>query len=293
MKVKSDDDSTGFKKISLIDEFRLSSYYNFAADRQPMGPVSATLRLKLSKSYTLNLSSSFASYVYEVDSLGNIVESDHTTYWQKGKIGRFQGISQNLSYTLNNEKVMNFIKRLRGEKVDKKKDKKKRGDEDEDWENDMETNIDKDMEKAKHVSRKQGSDKAETDDDGYMAFKMPWNLSIGYNINMSENRDKSKFNYNTMRYPYQFTQGLNFSGSLSISDGWNINFSSGYDFDAKKISMTTASLSRDLHCFNMSCTVVLAPYTSYNFSFRCNAATLTDALKYDKRSGSTNAVQWY
>ena len=293
MKIKSDDDSTGFKKISLIDEFRLSSYYNFAADRQPMGPVQATLRLKLSKSYTLNLSSSFASYVYEVDSLGNITESDHTTYWQQGKIGRFQGISQNISYTLNNEKVMNFIKRLRGEKVEKKKDKNKRGDEDEDWENDMETNVDKDMEKAKHAGRKQSGDKAETDDDGYMAFKMPWNLSIGYNINMSENRDKSKFNYNTMRYPYQFTQGLNFSGSLSISDGWNINFSSGYDFDAKKISMTTASLSRDLHCFNMSCTVVLAPYTSYNFSFRCNAATLTDALKYDKRSGSTNAVQWY
>ena len=293
MKIKSDDDSTGFKKISLIDEFRLSSYYNFAADRQPMGPVQATLRLKLSKSYTLNLSSSFASYVYEVDSLGNITESDHTTYWQQGKIGRFQGISQNISYTLNNEKVMNFIKRLRGEKVEKKKDKNKRGDEDEDWENDMETNVDKDMEKAKHAGRKQSGDKAETDDDGYMAFKMPWNLSIGYNISMTENRDKSKFNYNTMRYPYQFTQGLNFSGSLSISDGWNINFSSGYDFEAKKISMTTASLSRDLHCFNMSCSIVLAPYTSYNFSFRCNAATLTDALKYDKRSGSTNAVQWY
>jgi hypothetical protein len=38
---------------------------------------------------------------------------------------------------------------------------------------------------------------------------------------------------------------------------------------------------------------MLAPYTSYNFSFRCNASTLTDALKYDKRSGNTNAVQWY
>ena len=61
----------------------------------------------------------------------------------------------------------------------------------------------------------------------------------------------------------------------------------------KKMSMTTASLQRDLHCFNMSCSVVLAPYTSYNFSFRCNAATLTDALKYDKRSGYSNAVQWY
>ena len=57
--------------------------------------------------------------------------------------------------------------------------------------------------------------------------------------------------------------------------------------------MTTASLQRDLHCFNMSCSVVLAPYTSYNFTFRANAATLMDALKYDKRSGYGNAIQWY
>ena len=292
MKVKSDDDSTGFKKISLIDELRLSTYYNFAADRQPMGPVNASLRLKLSKSYTLNLSTSFASYQYELDSLGNVVESDHTTYWQKGKIGRFQGLSQNLSYTLNNEKISNFIKFLKGEKV-KKKDDKNRRDDDDDWENELDTNVDRDMEKAKHGARKQGSEKAETDEDGYMAFQMPWSLSIGYGISMTEDRTASKFNYDKMRYPYRFTQSLNLSGNIRISDGWDINFSSGYDFENKKISMTTASLSRDLHCFNMSCSVVLAPYTSYNFSFRCNAATLTDALKYDKRSGSTNAVQWY
>ena len=43
MKVKSDDDSTGVKKISLIDEFRLSSYYNFATDIRPLGDL--TMRL--------------------------------------------------------------------------------------------------------------------------------------------------------------------------------------------------------------------------------------------------------
>jgi hypothetical protein len=96
-----------------------------------------------------------------------------------------------------------------------------------------------------------------------------------------------------MRYPYKFTQNLNVSGNIRLSEGWNIQFSSGYDFENEKISMTTASLSRDLHCFGMSCSVVLFPYASYNFSFRCNAATLTDVLKYDKRSGSTNSVQWY
>ena len=293
MKVKSDDDSTGVKKISLIDEFKLSSYYNFATDIRPLGDLTATLRLKLSKSYTLNLSTVFKSYVYEADSVGATPrESEHVTYWGQGKFGRFTGLSQNLSYTLNNEKVMNFFKRLRGEKVEKK-DKNKRKNDDDEWDNDPEANIDKDMEKAKHGAKRGESNKAETDEDGYMTFKIPWSLSIGYGINVREDMDVKKFNYNTMRYPYKFTQNLNVSGNVRISDGWNISFSSGYDFENKKISMTTASLSRDLHCFNMSCSVVLAPYTSYNFSFRCNAATLTDALKYDKRSSYSNAVQWY
>ena len=293
MKLKSEDDSTGFKKVSLIDELRAGISYNFAADVRPLSDLSTSLRLKLSKSYTLNLSAIFASYVYEADSVGATPRvSEHQTYWAKGKLGRFQGMSQNLSYTLNNEKVGNLIKWLKGEKVEKKGDKGKKKEDDE-WDNDVETNIDKDMEKAKHGAKKGDNAKAETDEDGYMAFKMPWSISLGYGINMSEDTDVKKFNYDTMRYPYKFTQNLNVSGNLRISDGWNISFSSGYDFENQKISMTTASLSRDLHCFNMSCSVVLAPYTSYNFSFRCNAATLTDALKYDKRSSYSNAVRWY
>ena len=294
MKLKSEDDSTGFKKVSLIDELRAGISYNFAADVRPLSDLSTSLRLKLSKSYTLNLSAIFASYVYEADSVGATPRvSEHQTYWAKGKFGRFQGMSQNLSYTLNNEKVGNLIKWLKGEKVEKKGDKGKKKDDDDEWDNNVETNIDKDMEKAKHGAKKGDNSKAETDEDGYMAFKMPWSISLGYGINMSEDTDVKKFNYDTMRYPYKFTQNLNVSGNLRISDGWNISFSSGYDFENQKISMTTASLSRDLHCFNMSCSVVLAPYTSYNFSFRCNAATLTDALKYDKRSSYSNAVRWY
>ena len=290
MKIRDSNDS--LKKVSLIDDLSLSMNYNMAADIRPLSDLSANLRLKLTKSYTFNLNAIFASYVYEADSVGATPRiSDHTTYWQQGKLGRFQGMSQNLSYTLDNNKVINFIKWLKGEKVEKK-DNRKNFDDEED-ENEVETNIDKDMEAAKHGAERKQSSKADTDDDGYMAFQMPWSISIGYGITMRESNDVKKFNYNTMRYPYAFTQNLNISGNLRISDGWNISFSSGYDFDNHKISMTTASLSRDLHCFNMSCSVVLAPYTSYNFSFRCNAATLTDALKYDKRSSSSNAVQWY
>ena len=294
MKIRSDADTTGFKKISLIDELRFGMSYNFASHDQPLSPLSTSVRIKLTKSYTLNLSTSFASYVYELDSLGNPQESRNTTYWEKGKWGRFQSLSQNISYTLDNTKVAKFFRWLRGESTDE--DRKVTDDrdteEDDKFEDAFYSNMDRDMEKGAHRAKRESSEKAETDEDGYMAFSMPWSLSFGYGITVSENRS-GKFNTNTMRYPYKLSHTLNVSGNLRISDGWDINFRSGYDFENKKISMTTASLSRDLHCFNMSCEVTLAPYTSYNFSFRCNAATLTDVLKYDKRSSYSGAVQWY
>lgn len=288
MKVKSDKDSTGFKKISLIDQLGWSMSYNMAAKEKPLSDLTVNLRLKWWKNYTFNMTGVFASYAYELDDQGKPYVGNRT-YWGMGKWGRFQGMSQNISYTLTPEK----IKKLFGGAKDDDTKKNKKSDDDE-MDTDIESNVDDTMIDAQHgASKDDKGGKADTDGDGYMRFSMPWSLTFGYGITMSENTDINKFNYKTMRYPYKFTQTLNVSGNLRISDGWNISFSSGYDFDNHKVSMTTASLQRDLHCFNMSCSVVLAPYASYNFTFRCNASTLTDALKYDKRSGYSNAVQWY
>jgi len=288
MKYRNKEDS--LVKVSLVDELGASMSYNFAAKEKPWSDLSTTLRLKLTKSYTFNLSAVFATYAYEADSVGAKPYIGNHTEYSKGRFGRFQGMSQNIDYNLTNEKVSDFFKWLRGEKRDKKKDKKK--EQDDEYDTGLDSNIDDQMESGKHGAEKDSGEMAETDEDGYMKFSMPWSLHFGYGITMRENTS-GKFNYDTMRYPYSFSQTLNITGNIRLSEGWNITFSSGYDFDNHKITMTTASLSRDLHCFNMSCQVVLAPHTSYNFSFRCNAATLTDALKYDKRSSYSNAVQWY
>ena len=285
MKIKSDKDSTGFKKISIIDELGFNMGYNMADKLRPWSDLQVRLRLKWWKNYTFNLNAVFATYAYELDENGNPYVGTHTEY-SRGRFGRFQGMSQNISFTLTPEKLKKWFG---GGDDDEEKEE-----EDDNLDNtDIETNVDDDLVRGQHGARDEDAGKAETDEDGYMKFSMPWSLTFGYGISMRENQDRSKFNKKTMRYPYKFTQTLNFSGNIRISDGWNISFSSGYDFENHDISMTTASLQRDLHCFNMSCSVVLAPYTSYNFSFRCNAATLTDALKYDKRSGFSNAVQWY
>lgn len=285
MKVKSDKDSTGYRKISIIDELGFNMSYNAATDYHRWSDLGMRLRLKWWKNYTFSVNAQFATYAYELDEHGKPYVGNHTE-WGYGRLPRFQGMSQNFSFTINPEKLKKWFG------GGSSKDSKEEDKDDEGLDTDIESNVDDDMERGKHGAKKRGSGVAETDADGYMRFNMPWSLTIGYGITMRENTE-GKFNYNRMRYPYKFSQTLNLSGNIRISDGWNINFSSGYDFDNHKMSMTTASLSRDLHCFNMSASVVLSPYTSYNFTFRCNAATLTDALKYDKRSGVSNAIQWY
>lgn len=291
MKIKSDEDSTGYKKISLIDELGASISYNMAASYHKWSDLSMRLRLKWWKNYTFNMNAVFATYAWDLDENGKPYVGNHTE-WGRGRFGRFQGMSQNISYTLTPEKIAKLFGGGSDEDKDNK-NKDNKDDDDEGIDTDINSNVDDEMIKAQNgAKKKSGGGKASTDDDGYMRFSMPWSITFGYGITMRENTS-GKFNYKTMRYPYSFSQTLNMSGNLRISDGWNISFSSGYDFDNHKMSMTTASLQRDLHCFNMSCSVVLAPYTSYNFTFRCNASTLTDALKYDKRSGYSNAVQWY
>lgn len=110
MKVKSDADTTGVKKISLIDQLGASISYNAAAKEKPWGNLSMNLRLKLTKSYTFNMNAQFATYAYEFDKDGKVVEGNRTE-WSYGRFGRFQGYSGSFSYTLNNDSWKNGLAR--------------------------------------------------------------------------------------------------------------------------------------------------------------------------------------
>lgn len=285
MKIKTDRDSTGVRKISIIDELGGSISYNMAAKTKPWSNLSTRIRLKLTKNYTFSLNSVWATYAYEFNESGRVVVGDRTE-WSYGRFGRFQGMSQNFSYTLNN----GTWRKLQ-EKMDKLLNPE------EDSEEDAEAQQDNNVHGAPNKGERKGGNEnsskgAELDEDGYMAFKMPWSFSISYGVSMRENTS-AKINERTMRYPYKLTQNMNFSGNLKISNKWNMSFSSGWDFDDKELTTTTMNISRDLHCFSMSCGVVLKPYTSYNFSIRANSAMLADALKYDQRSSSGGNVDWY
>lgn len=285
MKVKSDRDTTGERKISIIDELYGALSYNMAAETRPWSNLNTRIRLKLTKNYTFSMAAVFATYAYAFDKNGRVVTSDRTE-WSYGRFGRFQGMSQNLSYTFNNETLSKLFSR-RSDRSTASNDET-----DTDTDTDAEdANIDPDLRNAKKGG-KQKKQKAKVDEDGYLRFSLPWSFTVSYGISMAEDRSK-QINVRRMRYPYSFTQTMNFSGYLRIAEGWNISFTSGYDFNYHELSMTTASVSRDLHCFEMSCSVVLRPYSSFNFTFRARANELADALKWDKRSSYSSNIEWY
>lgn len=287
MKVRTDKDSTGYRKISLIDELGGSLSYNMAAKRRPWSDLNLRARIKLTKKYTYSMNAVFATYAYEKDENGRVYVGDHTE-WSRGRFGRFQGTAQNISYSISNETFRKlFGKKHRTTTSDDELDEEL--DEEEETDPTMQ-NVDPDRKKGKTGANQESN--GDVDEDGYLKFSLPWSINIGYGVTIRENR-QGRFNDKRMRYPYKLSHTLNFSGNIRISEGWNINFSSGYDFNMHKLSMTTASLSRDLHCFQMSCSMVISPYTSYNFTFACKAGTLADALKWKKQSSYSSNIDWY
>lgn len=286
MKWRMKNDS--LKKVSLIDELGGSLSYNLAAKTRPWSNLSTRLRLKLTKSYTFSFNATWATYAYEFNDRGQVVVGERTE-WSYGRFGRFQGMSQNLSYTFNN-KTLDNIKGLFAKIFDR--GSQKEDEEGEDAGGDVAVKEEKEQVTSFKKSRTEKTKNADLDEDGYMPFKLPWSLTFSYGINMAEDRS-ADINIRTMRYPYKFTQNLNISGNIGISDNWRINFTSGYNFEYKKLTTTTMNISRDLHCFEMSCGIVLAPYTSFNFTFRATSAMLADFLKYEKRSDRSSNVQWY
>lgn len=280
MKVKSDKDTTGFKKISLIDDLSGTLSYDIA--RQRWSNLTMNARLKLTKSYTFNMAATFATYAYKFDENGNVVEGDRTE-WSYGRFGRFQGYSGSFSYTLNNDTFKKLFSK--GDQGDKKDDKKKGNGEDDDDDEEQ-------TEEEQKPSSTRKTEDAKVSSDGYLAFQLPWSLSLSYSYSISEDRTKD-INIKSMRYPYKLTHSLNASGNVKLGSRWNVTYSSGYDFTTKEMSMTTVNITRDLHCFNMSCGLVFGPFTSYNFSIRANSQMLTDALKWDKRSNTGSSVTWY
>jgi len=272
MKVKSDADSTGEKKISLIENLTISQSYNFAADSLRFSDISTSLLLRLTKGFNLNLNATWDVYTYALNPAGNPVRVDKLRIACGKGIGRLRSTGTSFSYTFNNDTF---------------KRKKKNTD----------TSSDSNNSGQNSQNNRNNSSPDDMDDglsdadftDGYYNWEIPWSLTFNYSINYGY----GSFNKEKLEYNSRITQNLSFSGTIRPTKNWNFSLSASYDFDTHKIAYMNCNISRDLHCFTMGASFVpVGPYKSYNFHIAVKSALLSD-LKYDKRSSRTNGITWY
>lgn len=294
MKIKSNSDSTGFKKISLIDKLSMNMSYNMAADSFKWSDISVGLRLKFTKNYTLQLNGVFDTYTYKYNKTTGLVSRRNVTRLSAGKgFGRLRSTGTSFSYTFDN----NTWNKWFGDKKEVKKEDEPI-DIDGDGIPDELTQEEKDILNKKDPERtKEGrlrgakKDEENKDDSGYYANTFPWKLSINYNMRL--NYDTQNFDINSMEYKYKLTHSLSFNGSIQPTKNWRLNFNGTYDFDYHKISHLSCNVSRDLHCFQMTASFIpVGPYKSYSFSIAVKSSLLQD-LKYDQHNNYNDNLNWY
>ena len=229
MKVRNDKDTTGdeeFKKVKLLESFRLSTSYNPFADSMNFSNISISARTKiLNNKVDLNFSGTIDPYAIDTNNVR------YNKY--HGKLGRLTNatISTNFSFSADN-----------GQNKEKK--------------NDLVGGF----------------------YDDYVDFDVPWNISISYDLTYSK---PSPYKSPTI------SQIINFSGDLSLTPKWKLTFQSGYDIKNKEVTSTSFSVTRDLHCWEMTFNCMpFGQHQSYNFEIHVRSSLLRD-LKLTKRDS------WY
>ncbi len=280
MKVRNDKDTINlFKKVSLIDNFSFGTSYNLAADSLNWSNISANIRIKFGDLYTLNLSGSFDPYTYILNSAGNPVRVNVTQFEKYGIPGRLVGTGTSFSYSINNDTF---------KKKDKEGKAKGRGG----LSGSGSEPPDLDAGLSGPGDETEAFEEPEVIPDPeaalYQPFKMPWNVSLSYTLRYA----RANFNKERLEYDMKLMHNLSFNGNLAITDKWRFTLASSYNFNTKQLSTVNCTVSRDLHCWQMSASFIpVGRFKSYNFSIRVKSGMLQD-LKYEQQQNPRDNVVW-
>ena len=272
-KVKSESDSTGFKKISLIENFTLSQSCNLAADSLKWSNLSTSIMLRLTKGFNLNLNATWDVYKYALSPTGAPVRINKLRLFNGGGWGRLSSTGTSFSYTFNNDTFRRKRNKDKNNNEQQSRTDTNRGNTDE--------------------KEDEGKDSGQTTDlelvDGYAKWECPWSLTLNYSVSYGY----GSFNYKKLEYNGKWTQNLSLNATIRPTKNWSFNASASYNFDTHKIAYMNCTISRQMHCFEMSASFVpVGPYKSYNFHIAVKSSILQD-VKYDKHSSMNNGVTWY
>jgi LPS-assembly protein len=248
MKVKSKKDTgeAAIKKVKLIDGFGFNSSYNLIADSFKLAPFSIYLRSTLFEK--VNITASTVLDPYKLDSFGMRVD---TFAWSGGKFspGRITNGSLAISTSFRS----------------KAKDEEKEKQEQElmEDENISPLTMDEQLAQMDYIRQNPAE---------FADFNVPWSLNISYSLSFYR-RLKSDYS----GFETELNSNASISGDFNLTPRWKFLMNTYYDFKTAKIQTLTLSISREMHCWQLSINVTpVGIYRSFNITINPKSGLLRD-----------------
>jgi len=250
-KVLSSKDTTGSgtKKVPIIQGLNINGSYNFFADNFKLSDLSFSGRSQFTDKLGVTYDGSFSPYAVRDSIYGTGINDKIRRRIDRYTIPVLTRFGFSFGYSLNAEAF-----KARNENLD---------------------NATQAAQKT-GMTPEQAAQLAEVSNDpnAFVDFKIPWNFTFSYRFDYSKAREA---------FNSTLTNTLNFNGDFNVTPKWKVQFTSGYDFQAKGLSPTSFSIYRDMHCWDMSIHwIPVGTYRSYNLTIKVKASILQD-LKLSKQ----------
>lgn len=265
-KVRNEDSTaTGddrFKKVKLLNNFGLSTNYNFAADSLNLSAIALRGNIPIvTDKFNVNLIAALDPYALN----NNNQRIDKLNIDNGGSLFRLTNANISFSYALSDKTFSKDEEEEEEEDIDSVRDETFRsGGRPDDLFGQGQMMND---------PRSQRQDEEDKEDDNeYYNYKIPWNLNLSYTMTYANQTRQSEI----------ASHSIMFSGDVELSPQWKVGISSGYDLANQGFTFTQLRFNRDLGSFNMSLNwTPIGPRESWFFFIGIKANMLRD-LKYDR-----------
>jgi lipopolysaccharide assembly outer membrane protein LptD (OstA) len=253
-----DTTATEAKKIALLNNFNLSSGYNFTLDSLNWSNVQFNGSIPIVKKLDINITGSLDPYALNTNNQRiNTYNIDNG-----GSLFRLVNANMSFNYSFSS------------------KDFEGNDSEEDNYSNDTFRNggrPDDLFGDGQDIADLRGDDGPKTNErrrQDWYQNKIPWDLRMAYTMTYG----------NQLRQNEITSSSIMMSSNISLSPRWKIGLSSGYDFKNKGVTLTQMRFERDLESWVMrfSWTPIGARNTSWNFFIGIRGSILRD-IKYDKR----------
>jgi lipopolysaccharide assembly outer membrane protein LptD (OstA) len=260
MKIQKGDSAKTEEKIQLLN-IGLSTGYNFAADSMNFSPVNINFRTDIGQYLGISGSAVYNLYAFDqAANKGRGARVDRFLLTEKGKIGDLTSFSLSLSTSFKGEKKQRSSEAGVPDSVKQEQ------------ENSSGQIMPSSSQKRRFASI---YDREDAD------FSIPWSISLSFTFSQSQPSPQS----------YNRTASMNASLSFNLTEKWQISTSGTYDFVAKKHFIPSVSVTRDLHCWQMSFSwFPMGTLEGYRFELKVKAPQLQD-IKVTKQSNN-RGVAW-